>query len=599
MAVSFSSHTPKHAPAAPNLPLAGEDDDYQNLVMTLRSALAYLPSNEKLFTSETQPLVRGRLTSLYDLFLDKLPPSRRHHYECRACRHFVERYGGMVVISEDGTRHSPLWDAERGARGIFKSAVGCLERYVEDAPVVGVLEVSTLPIIARLYNYLGDRSSVSSKHGVTFNHMCVKLPESAAMWPLGSAAVADVREEHNLLARSLSEYKHETVVKAIDLLTSGALPRSETFLGAARWFGQVHEKATVVCGGRTGQPHSRDAVIWRAAANAPKGFCHVRSSLLGTLLDDIQAGRSFRATQRSFAEKVHPLAYQRPQAAPTEGQINQAERLFKELGLAPSLERRYAVMADVPREAVLWRGPSGQGVAEQVTPGQGIFDHLRTRRVDSITLPEKRVTWTTLLALLSGDGFGDGAAEGTRGTITKLEYRCENVMPYFAFVTALHPQAPPILSWDSGHPSSRNPINWYLYHGGSNASRWGFDTLAWAEVVAVTTQPSRWPSAAYSSANTDRFGDGAYFVLKDASDRDNAHSGLALFPEEMRSDLHGVRAVIEAASKAGRIQTPEPGLQRASGVCFQTAAGSNQKPLTFRATFASGIKALYVLDRYS
>lgn len=53
--------------------------------------------------------------------------------------------------------------------------------------------------------------------------------------------------------------------------------------------------------------------------------------MIGTLLDDIASGMSFDSVSRRFAEKMHPLQYQRPQAAPSAGNIAQAEKIVEKL----------------------------------------------------------------------------------------------------------------------------------------------------------------------------------------------------------------------------------------------------------------------------
>ena len=76
-----------------------EDEDYAHLLNVLHGALA---TDQSLFTTDA--------VGLYDVLLLSLPSSRRQHYTCRTCRHFVERYGGLVTIDESGAATSPLWD---------------------------------------------------------------------------------------------------------------------------------------------------------------------------------------------------------------------------------------------------------------------------------------------------------------------------------------------------------------------------------------------------------------------------------------------------------------------------------------------------------
>src|SRR2546425_8355197 len=69
--------------------------------------------------------------------------------------------------------------------------------------------------------------------------------------------------------------------------------------------------------------------------------------MFGTLLEDISNGLPLPEVSKRFAEKMHPLRYQRPQAAPSEGQLAQAEKIVAQLGAAGSLARRFARLEEV------------------------------------------------------------------------------------------------------------------------------------------------------------------------------------------------------------------------------------------------------------
>jgi hypothetical protein len=55
-------------------------------------------------------LFKTDAVGLFDIFLENLPDYARQHYTCNACRHFVDSYGNIVVISGDGEKFSALWD---------------------------------------------------------------------------------------------------------------------------------------------------------------------------------------------------------------------------------------------------------------------------------------------------------------------------------------------------------------------------------------------------------------------------------------------------------------------------------------------------------
>src|SRR5262249_16422363 len=131
---------------------------------------------------------------------------------------------------------------------------------------------------------------------------------------------------------------------------------------------------------------TRENLLWLAVATAPAGFCHVRSSVVGSLLEDIQDGKPFDAVKRAFDEKMSPLQYQRPTAPPSDGNIKQAEEPGAKPGSAGALRRRYARLEDLQ---TIWRP-----FAEPEATPDGVFGHLREKKRDApLRATGSTMTW--------------------------------------------------------------------------------------------------------------------------------------------------------------------------------------------------------------
>ena len=152
---------------------------------------------------------------------------------------------------------------------------------------------------------------------------------------------------------------------------------------------------------------------------------------------------------------------------------------------------------------------------------------------------------------------------------------------FFAFVTAVDPTAPPILQWDS--ETDRNPVSWYVYNGGSTAFQWGLSGSTYAAVKAITTQPSSW------GGGSDHQSNGVYVVLDGA--KDSRKSGLALFPEILKTEYHGIRAALEAYSLSREIAAVD------SPVCGLALQKNGRWDVTLRVT-SRGTRVTYKLDRW-
>lgn len=167
--------------------------------------------------------------------------------------------------------------------------------------------------------------------------------------------------------------------------------------------------------------------------------------MIGTLLEDIQAGMAFDTVSRRFAEKMHPSNYMRSQVAPTVGNIQQAEKLVEKLGLQNSLQRRYLAIDEIP--SFVWRPqvfkPTGGGVFAGVTPKQ-----KATGQNASLQMLTTTMTW-------------DKFQRVVLPTVTKLEIKAEDSNRFAALVAAVHPDSENILQWSNG-------VSWY-YHAGVDA----------------------------------------------------------------------------------------------------------------------------------
>jgi hypothetical protein len=505
----------------------------------------------------------NKAASLFDAYLDALPPADRQYHTCTACRRFFETYGSLVTIDAAGQTRSALWHAD-DVPPYYADAIEAVARRVHRARVTGVF-LSADPV-------WGTPENVSAKTGARWTHFAVTPPASAlhrhALLTAGQS-MAEVREDRGAVGRALAEFPAEVVGRAVAFLESESLYRAEKVVGPARWLRDLHAARESVRDAR-----ARDNLIWKAVATAPPGFAHPRSSMVGTLLEDIAAGLPFAEASRKFAAKMHPLAYQRPTAAPSAGNIAEAEKVVEKLGIARSLLRRFARLDEV---VALWR-PRPPKAPQGVGGGAGVFGHLTPKGAggSSITgpdLPAATMTWVKF-----------------RDTVLPTAEAIEFYVPpgranFAALLTAVDPAAPPIHQWDRA--DRRNPFSSYVYHEGSPASQWGLFPGTWRKVTALTTRPAHW---AADPGEHSHHGESILFLLDGA--RDTRASGLALFPETLKSELHGIRATIEAYSARGTIEGRDEA--SACGILFGKGGSWDGR---FRVT-AGGVRREYRLDRW-
>jgi hypothetical protein len=526
--------------------LRGEDP-YPPLAAAVQDRFnAMVSTGNPVFTTDAE--------GLYTAYLNGLPGAWRQHHTCTACRRFIETYGGLVTIAEDGRTQSVLWEPE-GAPQFYAAAVAAMAQIVTSARVTGV--------------FVSSASIWGTPRTDEWAHLAVTPPARMVYGSRTLAAnqrAAELLHDYQTLQLALANLSPDVVDQAVRLLESDHLYRSEKVIGPARWLQELHAVL-----GRTRDARRRINITWRAVATAPAGFTHPRSTMIGTLLEDIAAGLDFEQVRRRFQAKMHPLQYQRPQAAPAAGNIAQAERLVEQLGIARALERRYARLDEVE---ALWRPAPPQAAA---SPSGGVFSHLTPKQArptrPAMQLPRITMTWVKF-----------------RDTVLPKAEQLQLLVPggmasFGALVTAVHSDAPPILQWDT--EEQRNPVSWYLWHGGSPADWWGLRAGVWTEVTAITLKPSSW----YGRVTSNQ-ADAALLILEGAQDRRSQGAGLALFPETLKSELHPIRATIEAHSRSGQIQ----GAEQASA-CGYLIGSQGPINIDLQATTAAGVQA-YQIDRW-
>jgi len=501
--------------------------------------------NARFASNATGPLFTTDASGLWDAYLSSFGDADRQHHNCHACRHYIERWAGLVTIDERGITTPAVWNVD-DAPEEYKKAIGAMAKIVRKAKVTGV--------------FLSSNKELGTPVTGQWRHLSVTMPKVfARTTQTAGQAMAEKREDYINVKRALAEFTMPMVEQAMTLLKTDSLARAEKVIGPAQFLYDLHAaKATAL---------NYNNVVWLGIATAPAGFCHPRSSMVGTLLEDIAAGMDFAEVSRRWKSKMHPLQYQRPQSAPNAGAIAQAEKIVAEMGAAGSLARRFARVEDV---TPIWLP---KATATESKPQAGVFSHLKSKNATpapDMKIPPLTMTWAKF-------------SQQVLPTADRIQFHARASRDAFmVLVTAVDPDAPPILQWDT--LEHRNPVSWYFWHGGSSPEQFGLTTGAMCDVSAVTMKPSMW------HGSFPQHGEGVIFLLKDA--RETRQSGAALFPECMKSEFHGIRSVIESYSRGSEISGMEDG--SACGIGLQKGGTWAH---VFRVT--SGGKSLdYLLDRW-
>lgn len=478
----------------------------------------------------------SRGADLVDIYLDAFPlGADRQYHNCSCCKSFLTHFGGLAYFDKGGRQRSAMWhlaSISASLRLDYTVAVQALARAVENATIFGTFH-SSKPILG-----------VPEAGG--FNHFAVQVPKAHRYSRRDMTAgqyMALQGERRTMLSKNLYPYKSH-LPAALAMLKSGHLNRSAAYVAQA-------EKLVELC------DFDNDK-LWRAVATEGDGFCHFNSGVLGTLLEDLDKGKSGSDIVRKHNALVSPEVFRTPTAAPKAAQIDQAEKLFNEMDLTRSLERRQARWNEL--DIRYW-------TADRNLAKEGTFGHLRQKapvKEPSRALP---TTWSKFLSthLPSADQVF-------------LVLGPQQTFSFGGITQAVHEDAQPILAWDLD--SNRNTLGWYRWPGATGQD---FGIAGLVKVTRVSplpgsiTQSGRWP--------------GAFLALEGAQDKFLAKASTGLYPEGLRPDMQQVSRVIAMHS---RKQVLAPVADPAVGL-FVTP----NTPFGFTLrTETAGVAAEFIIDRW-
>jgi len=521
-----------------------DDDYYQFLKLLKEKVKSEVTKDTKLFHTDA--------VGLFDCFLNYLPGDAKQHYTCNCCRQFFDHFGDLVTVSPEGKIKSFVWDTA-GMPEFFVTAVERLRVYVEGMKITGM--------------FIASKDVLGSPVTGPWKHVSVTIPRalvnSSRLLNAGQV-MAEKLEDFKMLMTATRYYKLADLETAVKLLESDSLYGSAACLGVGKWFLQVMSERSLA------PKDVKDNLLWVRVATAPTGFTHIKSTVIGSLLDDLAAGLDFSSVSAKFKDKMNPLAYQRKQNPASAGHIRAGEDVVKKIGCEKSLERRFAKIEDIT--TTLWT--PGNEVSE-ATETKGVFGHLvpKTAPVKAdLKIPGKKITWEKFRDTVLGDAI-------------KIEYLVKPVNDnYFALVTAEDEKAPPIVQWDS--EDDRNPLTWYVYPGTASSAKQWLLKPGFAKVNAITLQPSMWKSG------FEHQGKGVMFVLDGAKDSGYKSIGNALFPATLISELKTISRTIETFAAKAVLSGYD-----SADACGVRLQGGCTWDATVKVTTKVG-EAIYILDRW-
>lgn len=280
----------------------------------------------------------------------------RTEHDCNCCKQFIRAVGDVVAIV-DG-RLVSIWDVEIPSEPGYQAVANAMSALVRSHRIESAfLHYEKTAGVDKNFGTLIEGKPQA------FHHFFVNIPSKfVAPASVIGAKLGEINSSQGVLLRGLSELKLEALETVLELIDQGSLYRGEEHKSAVAEFTSLKRLVQSM------SAFELDLFAWLGASTPSARF---RNTVIGTLVTDLSEGVKLEHAVKSFEVKVAPTNYKRPTALVTKAQVEKARQTIEELGLTSALERRYAHLADIKINNVLW---ADRGVKVKLNPS--VFDDL-------------------------------------------------------------------------------------------------------------------------------------------------------------------------------------------------------------------------------
>ena len=285
--------------------------------------------------------------------------AERTEHDCNCCKQFIRGIGGVVAFN--GYQVMTPWDITLSEGNIYQVVANGVADYVRSCAIRG-LYLTDQP------TYGNETTRGINAGGVmtTYEHLQVRVHadyvkrKDSIPTTLGHA-----RAHFDVLLRSMQELTLDAAETVLELIEQNSLYRGEEHKRTVQTFVRIKTEFD-------GLDNDEQRVIaaWKTSREMGAA-AKFRNTVIGTLLEDLSEGVDLEVAVKKFEDKVSGTNYKRPKALITKGMIDKAQKKCQELGITPSLARRFAVAEDVTVNNVIFADRSAKAAM-----GGDIFDSL-------------------------------------------------------------------------------------------------------------------------------------------------------------------------------------------------------------------------------
>lgn len=282
--------------------------------------------------------------ALWDAYLAAFPEGTNPIYRVRTehdgsyDRNVLRRIGNVVAVINGEI--ATLWNLPN-LEEPYKTVAEELNALVARHAINGLFRINEKKL-----GHISTTEQLEDNSIKTWNHFHAEISERHFSRTV-DADLGKARETADMFVRSYEAVNEEAIIQVLDLIDSNSLYRGSEFRAAVAGFQQL-----VVGYSQAKLLKQEDIMLWSKIISSP--FARFKNTMIGNLVFALSEGTDIEEAVRMYESQAAPANYKRPTAVITQGMIKTAMQKINDLGLETALERRYARLADVSVNDVIW-----------------------------------------------------------------------------------------------------------------------------------------------------------------------------------------------------------------------------------------------------
>ena len=362
---------------------------------------------------------------LWSTYLSSFPEGtnpifiERTEHDCNCCKQFIRAVGNVVAIIDN--KLVSIWDVE--VDNFYQDVADAMSIAVKKKKKISNAFLHYEASAGTDKNVQHAQANNGDKADIIFHHFYVGIHAKFVKkeYEIGTI-LSKSKSNQAVFMRGMKELSLDAAETVLELIEQNSLYRGEEHEEAVKAFITQKKKFDKIAKKLQGN------YCWAI------GYSGVRNTAIGTLITDISDGVGLNKSVASFESKVAPANYKRSSAVVTKGMLDNAKKIVEELGIEPSLFRRYAHVDDITIPNVLFadrKAKKEMGVLDDLVKTPTKIKNLdKVEEVDIKTFVESILPKADSIEIMVDNN---------------------HINNFMSLIAPVNPDAPNILKWGNNY----------------------------------------------------------------------------------------------------------------------------------------------------